>query len=129
MRANSLKPQAFFKEAHMHGSWKLLAGILFFAIIITGISLFHVWNKYQVSLFGRQITQEIKKFYYLDEENRSLDRKISELSNTQRIETLAKGVKLMHMPKSSEVMIMKEKEDRFPSGKEKTKALSLSEDF
>lgn len=85
-------------------SFPYLIGVM---ILVTAVSIFHVWSRVKVIDLNLQISATNRQFQDMQQENKRLKVEIASLKTPARIEALAKGELGMALPTDQQVIVIK----------------------
>lgn len=94
-------------EALYTQRWDLFPYLLTAIVLITMVSVFHVWSRYKVIELNLQIGEANRVFRQEEQEQKKLKLEIASLKTPARIEALAKGELGMALPTDQQVVMVK----------------------
>ncbi|MDD2320031.1 MAG: cell division protein FtsL [Geobacteraceae bacterium] len=87
--------------------WDLFPYLVTLLILLTLLSLFHVWSRVKVVDLNLEITETNRLFKELQQEKNALKLEVASLKHPARIEALAKGELQMDLPSDQQVIIVR----------------------
>jgi cell division protein FtsL len=87
--------------------WDLFPYLVTLLILLTLLSLFHVWSRVKVVDLNLEITDANRLLKELHQEKNTLKLEVASLKHPARIEALAKGELEMALPSDQQVIIVK----------------------
>ncbi|MBJ6749195.1 cell division protein FtsL [Geomonas anaerohicana] len=85
-------------------SFRYLTGVM---VMLTLVSIFHVWSRVEVINLNLRIGEANKQFRDQQQENKRLKVEVASLKAPARIEALAKGELGMALPTDQQVVLVK----------------------
>jgi len=85
-------------------SFPYLTGVM---VLMTLVSVFHVWSRVEVIDLNLKITESVRFFKEEQQENKRLKVEVASLKAPARIEALAKGELGMALPTDQQVVLVK----------------------
>ncbi|WP_224984550.1 cell division protein FtsL [Geomonas agri] len=85
-------------------SFRYLTGVM---VLLTLVSIFHVWSRVEVINLNLKIGEANKQFRDQQQENKRLKVEVASLKAPARIEALAKGELGMALPTDQQVVLVK----------------------
>ena len=85
-------------------SFPYLTGVM---VLMTLVSVFHVWSRVEVIDLNLKITESVRFFKEAQQENKRLKVEVASLKAPARIEALAKGELGMALPTDQQVVLVK----------------------
>ncbi|MBU5614153.1 cell division protein FtsL [Geomonas azotofigens] len=85
-------------------SFRYLTGVM---VLLTLVSIFHVWSRVEVINLNLRIGEANKQFRDQQQENKRLKVEVASLKAPARIEALAKGELGMALPTDQQVVLVK----------------------
>lgn len=100
---------AFTKKVEKEISlrWDLLPYLMVVLLLLTGVSLFHVWSRIRVIEYGLQITESGRLLKDAQQENSRLRLEVASLKTPARIEGLARDELGMALPTDQQVVAIR----------------------
>jgi cell division protein FtsL len=87
--------------------WDLFPYLIIFTVLLTLVSLFHVWSRVKVIDLGLQITEAGRTLKECQQEKTRLRLEVASLKNPARIELVAKQDLGMALPTDQQVIVVK----------------------
>ncbi len=87
--------------------WDLFPYLIVVIVLLTIVSLFHVWSRVRVVDLGIQITEASKTLRECQQEKNRLRLEVASLKNPARIELVAKEELGMTLPTDQQVIVVK----------------------
>lgn len=94
-------------EKNIAPRWDVLPYLMVVLLLLTGVSLFHVWSRFRVVEYGLQITEAGRHLKEAQQENAQLRLEVASLKSPARIEGLAKGELGMALPTEQQVVVIR----------------------
>jgi cell division protein FtsL len=94
-------------EAAYQLRWELFPYLMVVMLLLTIVSIFHVWSRVKVVDLNLQIAETKKAFKEQQQENNRLKLEAAALKTPARIEALAKGELGMALPSDQQVIAVK----------------------
>ena len=87
--------------------WDLFPQLMVVMVLLTLVSIFHVWSRVKVIDLNLQLTDVNSQFKEEQQEQNRLKLEVASLKTPARIEALAKGDLGMALPTDQQVVIVK----------------------
>lgn len=87
--------------------WELFPFLIGLTILITTVSIFHVWSRVRVIDLNLQLTDSRRELKELQQEQNRLKLEAASHKNPARIEALAKGALGLALPTDQQVVVVK----------------------
>jgi cell division protein FtsL len=87
--------------------WDILPYLIVVLVLLTVVSIFHVWSRAKVVDLNLRITDVKRQFKEQQQENSRLKLEVASLRMPARIETMAKGELGMALPTNQQVIVVK----------------------
>ena len=84
--------------------WEVVPTLLVVMLLLTSVSLFHVWSRARIVEWGLQITETQQQLKEGEQENGRLKLEAASLRTPSRIEGIAKGELGMTLPTDQQVV-------------------------
>ena len=88
-------------------SWNTFPYLTGVMVLLTLVSIFHVWSRVEVIDLNLRITESYKLFKEEQQENKRLKVEVASLKAPARIEALAKGELGMALPIDQQVVLVR----------------------
>ena len=90
-----------------HESWNSFPYLTGVMVLLTLVSIFHVWSRVEVIDLNLRISESARLFKEEQQENKRLKVEVASLKAPARIEALAKGDLGMMLPTDQQVVLVK----------------------
>jgi cell division protein FtsL len=87
--------------------WDLFPYLLAVMVLLTIVSIFHVWSRVRVIDLNLQLAEVTRQMKEQQQEHNRLKLEVASLKTPARIEALAKGVLGMALPTDQQMVIVK----------------------
>jgi cell division protein FtsL len=87
--------------------WDALPYLMVVLLLLTGVSLFHVWSRFKVIDYSLQITETARLMKEAEQDNARLRLEVASLKTPARIEGLAKDQLGMALPTDQQVVAVR----------------------
>ena len=87
--------------------WDLFPHLMLVMVLLTLVSIFHVWSRVKVIELNLQLTDVGSQFKNEQQEQNRLKLEVASMKTPARIEALAKGELGMALPTDQQVVIVK----------------------
>jgi len=87
--------------------WDLFPYLMVIMVLLTLVSIFHVWSRVKVIDMNLQIAGLTKEIREQEQERNRLNLEVASLKTPARIEALAKGELGMALPTEQQVVVVK----------------------
>lgn len=87
--------------------WSLFPYLVLVMLVLTGISLFHVWSRVRVVELSLQVAEMRRRMTEVQQENNRLRLEAASLKTPARIESVARGELEMQHPDDSQVVVVR----------------------
>jgi cell division protein FtsL len=87
--------------------WDLFPYLMIVMVMITIVSIFHVWSRVRVLELGVKVTEATRVLKDQQQENNRLRLEVASLKTPGRIEALAKGELGMALPTNQQVVVVR----------------------
>ena len=87
--------------------WDLFPYLMVVMVLLTLVSIFHVWSRVRVMELGLGVTEATKVLNDQQQENSRLRLEVASLKTPGRIESLAKGELGMALPTNQQVVVVR----------------------
>ena len=87
--------------------WDLLPYLLVVLVLLTSVSIFHVWSRVKVIDLNLHIAEVNRQLKDAQQEYNRLNLEVASLKTPARIEALAKGELGMGLPTDQQVVVVK----------------------
>jgi cell division protein FtsL len=100
-------PRQFDAVAAYSKRWDLFPHLMVVMVLLTLVSIFHVWSRVRVIELNLQLTDVGSQLKNEQQEQNRLKLEVASLKTPARIEALAKGELGMALPTDQQVVIVK----------------------
>lgn len=87
--------------------WDLFPYLMVVMVLLTMVSIFHVWSRVNVVNLNLQIAEVNRQFKEAQQEHNRLKLEAASLKTPARIEAVAKGELGMRLPQDQQVVVVK----------------------
>jgi cell division protein FtsL len=87
--------------------WDLFPYLIIVMVMITLVSIFHVWSRVRVLELGLKLTEASQMLKDAQQENNRLRLEVASLKTPGRVEALAKGELGMALPTNQQVVVVR----------------------
>ncbi len=87
--------------------WDLFPYLMIVMVMITIVSIFHVWSRVRVLELGLKLTEVNRVMRDEQQENKRLRLEVASLKTPGRIESLAKGELGMALPTNQQIIVVR----------------------
>ncbi len=87
--------------------WDLFPYLMVVMVLLTLVSIFHVWSRVKVIDMNLQVAEISKEIREQEQEHNRLKLEVASLKTPARIESLAKGELGMALPTEQQVVVVK----------------------
>lgn len=94
-------------EVAVSQRWDLFPYLIIVTVLLTLVSLFHVWSRVKVIDLGLQITEAGRNLKESQQEKNRLRLEVASLKNPARIELVARQDLGMALPSDQQVIVVK----------------------
>ena len=98
-------PRRLEEVALLH--WNFFPHLIAILVLLTLVSIFHVWSRVKVVALNLQITESRRLFKEQQQENSRLKLEVASMKTPARIEAVAKGELGMGLPTDQQVIVVK----------------------
>ena len=107
MSSKVAAPRQFDAVSSYAKRWDLFPHLMVVMVLLTIVSIFHVWSRVRVIELNLQLADVGRQFKNEQQEQNRLKLEVASLKTPARIEALAKGELGMALPTEQQVVIVK----------------------